>query len=154
MEWSRDVGQLQYGVSTPLTISADVSATPDSPSVAGTGLWKMNLFGSRNMDGSGDRVAERTQILDGSNQAKPLADGSTPIEFTDIGTNFPMEELGCGEANYLCLEFTKGDRPNPEYSYSTVSGADSIINCKEEDCRGTTFCFLYLKQSEREYIYF
>ncbi len=136
MNWEREMGQMQYGVPTPLTISADVSSTPDSPSVEGSGLWKMNLFGSRNMDGSGDRVAERSQILDSFNQGKPLLDPRTPIEFTDIGSDFPMEELGCGEVNYLCLEFTKGKSPKPDYSFGTTSGEESLINCKEEECRG------------------
>ncbi|XP_038058585.1 collagen alpha-2(I) chain-like [Patiria miniata] len=135
MSWSREVGPMQYGVPAPLTIDATVSATSDSPSVQGTGLWKMNMFGSRSMNGSGVRLGERTQILDASNQAKTLPDGGGPLEFTDLRTNFPMEDLGCGEYKYLCMEFTKGDYPNPGYTYATTSGRRSIVSCLPEECR-------------------
>ena len=143
MEWSREAGKIQYGIPTPLTISAEMSSTPASPALSGTGLWKMNLFGSSNMDGSGARISERTQILDRSNQAKPLVEGGVPVEFTDIKTDFPMEEIGCGEVNYLCLELTKGDRPNPKYPFVTSTGEDSVINCKEGECRGIIICFFF-----------
>ena len=150
MEWSREAGQIQNGIPTPLRISAEMSSTPESPALSGSGLWKANLFGSRNMDGSGDRVAERTQILDGYNQAKPLVEGGVPIEFTDITTNFPMEELGCGDVNYLCLELTKGDYPNPKYPFATSTGEESVINCKEEECRGITICFYFCTKAVTE----
>ncbi|XP_022088426.1 collagen alpha-1(II) chain-like [Acanthaster planci] len=135
MSWSREVGQQQYGLPAPLTIDAQVTATPDSPSVDGTGLWKMNIFGSRSMNGSGVRQNERTQILDGFNQGKSLSAGGGPLEFSDIQTRFPLDDLGCGEYKYLCLEFTKGDNANPDYSYATTTGAQSIINCLPEKCR-------------------
>ena len=150
MEWSREAGKIQYGIPTPLTISAEMSTTPDSMPMSGTGLWKMNLFGSSNMDGSGERVSERRQILDDPNQAKPLVDGSVPVEFTDIGTDFPMEEIGCGEVNYLCLELTKGDRPNPDYPFVTSTGEESVINCKEEECRGIIICFFFCTKAVTE----
>ena len=135
MEWSYDVGTMQYGMPTPLTIDATVQTTPDSRQLQGTGLWKMNLFGSRNADGSGQRMPERTQILDGYNAAKALPTGG-PLEFDNMITNFPIEDIGCADYKHLCLEFTKGDYPDPRYSFRTTGPGDSIISCKPADCGG------------------
>ena len=142
LSWSREAGQMMYGMPTPLTIAAEVTTTPDSPPVEGSGLWKMDLFGSRSMNGSGVRLNERTQILDSYNQAKSLAGGGTPLEFSDVRSNFPLEDLGCGEYKYLCLEFTKGDYANPDYTYATTSGKQSVINCLPEKCRGKNCLFI------------
>ncbi|XP_038058441.1 collagen alpha-2(V) chain-like isoform X2 [Patiria miniata] len=135
MDWSYETGTMQYGMPTPLAIDATVRTTPESRELDGTGLWKMNLFGSRNADGSGQRQPERSQILDGFNQARSMPAGG-PIQFNDISTRLPMEDLGCGEYGYLCLEFEKGVYANPRYSFRTAGPGDSLISCKPADCGG------------------
>ncbi|XP_022088425.1 uncharacterized protein LOC110978062 isoform X2 [Acanthaster planci] len=135
MDWSYETGQMQYGMPTPLSIDATVRTTPESRELEGTGLWKMNLFGSRNADGSGQRQPQRTQILDPYNQAKALPAGG-PVQFNDVNTRLAMEDLGCGDFQYLCLEFEKGDYADPRYSFRTAGPGDSIINCKSVDCGG------------------
>ncbi|XP_033625444.1 uncharacterized protein LOC117288629 isoform X2 [Asterias rubens] len=134
MDWEYDVGAMQYGMPTPLTIDAEVRTTPESRELEGTGLWKMNLFGSRNADGSGQRMPERSQILDGYNQARPLPAGG-PVKFDDVVANFPIEDIGCNDFKHICLEFTQGDYPNPQYAFRTADDKESIIDCKPAKCR-------------------
>ena len=128
-------------MTTPVTIDATVRTTPQSRELQGSGLWKMNLFGSRNADGSGMRQPERTQVLDSYNQARSMPVGG-PVEFTDVGTSFPMEQLGCGEYKYLCMEFTQGDYPSPQYAFRTSGPGDSIVSCKTAECGGLYCLFI------------
>ena len=135
MDWSYEAGMRQYGMATPLTIDATVRTTAESRELQGTRLWKMNLFGSRSADGSGQRLPQRTQVLDGYNQAIGMPAGG-PVQFTDVSTSFPMEQLGCGEFKYLCMEFTQGDSPDPQYAFRTSGSGDTIVSCKSADCGG------------------
>ncbi|XP_038058584.1 uncharacterized protein LOC119729863 [Patiria miniata] len=135
LDWSYEPGQMQMGMPTPLSIDANVQTTPDSRDLEGSGLWKMNLFTSRNADGSGQRQSEQSQILDGAGQATPAPAGG-PIAFDDVNTRFPMEDLGCGEYGYICLEFEKGVYANPRYKFETTGPGDTLIDCKAADCGG------------------
>ena len=136
LNWERTVGKMKYGVPTPLTIDATVGTAADSSELEGSGLWKMNIFGSENMDGSGKRKPLKSQILKADDQAKPLISPGNPMDFSGISTSFPIEDVGCGELSYLCLEFESGDSPNPSYAFGTSTGEDSLISCKAEECKG------------------
>ncbi|XP_022088423.1 uncharacterized protein LOC110978061 isoform X2 [Acanthaster planci] len=136
LEWTPNIGNMQYGVPTPMTIDASVSTAADSRELSGSGLWRMDLFGSSNMDGTGPRKLVKTQILDQGGQATPLSSPGNPIQFSDVSTSFPIEEVGCPNLPYLCLEFKRGDSPNPDYKFGTADGGDSLIKCREEKCRG------------------
>ena len=134
LDWERGVGKMKYGVPTILTIDATVGTAAESSELEGSGLWKMNIFGSENMDGSGKRKPLKSQILSADDQSKPLISPGSRMHFIGISTSFPIEDVGCGELSYLCLEFESGQ--NPSYAFGTSTGEDSLISCKAEECKG------------------
>ena len=155
LDWNREIGKMQYGVATPVTLDATIGTAPDSSQLEGTGLWKMNLFGSNNMDGSGQRKPLKSQILNRDYQSKPLTSPGNPIEFSDIQTTFPIEEVGCGTLKYLCVEFERGENPSPSYAFDTPTEEESLITCKPEDCKGNILkyvvyihLFVYISQAQ------
>ncbi|XP_033624437.1 uncharacterized protein LOC117287918 isoform X2 [Asterias rubens] len=133
LDWERGVGKMKYGVPTILTIDATVGTAAESSELEGSGLWKMNIFGSENMDGSGKRKPLKSQILSADDQSKPLISPGSRMHFIGISTSFPIEDVGCGELSYLCLEFESGQ--NPSYAFGTSTGEDSLISCKAEECK-------------------
>lgn len=135
IEWEADIGDAPFGQPSPLTIDANVLFDPDSPDVAGDGLWQLGVFAAKMPDGTGPRRDEVTQTLDPYNQALPLEEGG-PLDFGSIDVPFPIDELGCDEYRWLCIEFKRGEAPNPDFGFTTESGEDSLISCKEQKCRG------------------
>ncbi|XP_072174093.1 uncharacterized protein [Diadema setosum] len=135
MDWEADIGDAPFDQPSPLSIDANVNFEPDGADIEGQDLWQMGLFASQSPDGTGPRKDEQTQILDPFNQAMPL-EGGGPIEFDDIQTNFPVNQVGCDDYGYLCMEFKKGQRAAPDFKFETTSGEESIVSCKEQECRG------------------
>ncbi|XP_072166826.1 uncharacterized protein [Diadema setosum] len=135
MDWEPEVGDAPFDQPSPLTIDAEINFEPDGADIEGENLWQMGLFASKNPDGSGPRKDEQTQVLDEFNQATPL-EGPGPLQLDGIKTNFPINQLGCEDYGYLCMEFKRGQRPQPEFKFETTSGEDSIISCKKQECRG------------------
>lgn len=109
----------------------------------GDGLWQLGVFAANSPDGDGPRRHEVTQTLDPFNEALPLEDGG-PLEFGKLDVDFPIDDIGCDEFRWLCVEFKKGEGPAPDFKFETESGEDSIISCKEQPCRGIYFFILLL----------
>ncbi|XP_030828655.1 uncharacterized protein LOC575485 isoform X2 [Strongylocentrotus purpuratus] len=135
IEWEPEIGDAPFGQPSPLTIDADVLFDPDSPDVVGDGLWQLGVFAANSPDGDGPRRHEVTQLLDPFNEALPLEDGG-PLEFGKLDVDFPIDDIGCDEFRWLCVEFKKGEAPTPDFKFETETGEDSIISCKEQPCRG------------------
>ncbi|XP_072174385.1 uncharacterized protein [Diadema setosum] len=135
IDWDAEVGDAPFGQPSPLSIAADINFDPDSPDVNGQDLWSLGVFAATAPDGSGPRRDEITQMLDPFNQAQPLEEGG-PLRFDNINTPFPIDELGCDEYRYLCIEFKKGESPKPDFKFETAGEGDTLISCKEQECRG------------------
>eukprot|EP00057_Strongylocentrotus_purpuratus_P020317 XP_011674791.1 PREDICTED: uncharacterized protein LOC100893890 isoform X2 [Strongylocentrotus purpuratus] len=141
VEWDFDIGDAPFEDPAPLTIDADVLFEPDSPNVDGDGLWQLGVFAAKNPEGSGPRKDELTQILDPLDESTPLDEGG-PLNLDDVEFPFPINEVGCGEYNFLCVEFKKGEAPSPEFKFETQGEGDTIISCKEQPCRGALLLLL------------
>ncbi|XP_063953209.1 uncharacterized protein LOC129257173 isoform X2 [Lytechinus pictus] len=135
IEWEPEIGIAPFGQPSPLTIDTEVLFDPESPDVIGDGLWELGVFAANSPDGIGPRRHEVTQTLDPFNEALPLEDGG-PLDFGKLDVDFPIDEVGCDEFRWLCVEFKKGESPTPDFKFETESGEDSIISCKEQRCRG------------------
>lgn len=136
LDFTREVPDfIPSGQPVPVTIDATIDMEPYSRGVSGACLWKVNMFGSRNNDGSGARQPLSSQILDSYEAAIPLSPGG-PLYFENLQADFDVSQLGCGEIGYLCLEFTQCDTPNPDFSFEASDGGESIVKCQAENCRG------------------
>ena len=70
------------------------------------------------------------QVLNQLQSNQALTDG--PLIF-DVQTTLDMREMGCGIYKYLCIEFTKGDNPQPDFRMP-LNGRQSLISCQNVPC--------------------
>ena len=134
LDWTYGAGSYSYGELASVDFDVTVSTTEDSRNVNGLGLWRVGVFASTQADGSGRREAENTQILDAYNQGQALTP-PTPLNFDVNGIRFNMNPLGCESYRYLCVEFTRGVRADPDFAFQTIDGGDNLVSCKEVQCQ-------------------
>ena len=70
------------------------------------------------------------QVLNQLQSNQALTDG--PLIF-DVQTTLDMREMGCGIYKYLCIEFAKGDNPQPDFRMP-LNGRQSLISCQNVPC--------------------
>lgn len=143
------------GKKTPVSIDSNILVSKLSRSISGEGLWKMTLFGSTSASGEGvDRYQPVEQILSEAQAGTSLTGGAT-MAINDIETMFDIGSIGCTDYEYICVEFTKGSEPVPQYSFqvgeeekesapvpidgidfsgSAKSEKDVITDCKPQKC--------------------
>ena len=100
--------------------------------IRGAGLWRVGLFVANDRDGSGVRHNYIRQMLNEIEAGKELT-ASAPLRF-DLNTDFDMRRVGCGKTRYLCLEFAKGDRPQPDFNLLLAN--DFYVECQLKTCKG------------------
>ncbi len=135
LEWDyTPQGPITIGEEVPLVI--DATATAKSlKDIGGTGLWKVNFFGSRDPGGNGERVGFDEQLLSQPQQDLTLESASGTLQFDGLTTKFDIGSVGCrGEVDHLCLEYGRGEAPDPNFYFFTESGADTLITCKRLEC--------------------
>lgn len=133
LEWDYNTPDLVIGKRSPLVIDAIVTFDDTGTIISGENLWKLNVFGSENVNGLGDRIGMDRQILMSRDASSTLLT-EFPLTFDAINTRFDFSTIGCNQYQYLCLEFEQGDDPDPPFVFQTKSGRDSIITCKDADC--------------------
>ena len=111
------------GVKDPLDIQARISFSPTSSGVSGSGLWRLAMYGSQNGDGTGPQFQSVYQTLTEDQQNLPQDSGR--IEFVKAYGEIDISAIGCGEYRFLCFDFTKGDNPSTEFTFTSLQGAAS-----------------------------
>ena len=102
------------------SLNATIRLSHASSNVSGTGLWKLSVYGSNNDDGSGDKFQPTDQLLSNSQQALPAVSGQN-LTFTDLQGRLDFNGFGCDNpVRYLCVEFSKGDSPNPDFNLTSL----------------------------------
>ena len=142
MEEPREV---KSGRPDPLTINMEVDSFPGTGSVDGNALWRVGMYGSPNPQGSGPKKLDYTrQILTQDQAAESLRAGET-MEIPFMETEFDLTKIGCEEEfQYLCLEFTKGQRAQPDFMFEIQDGGEEIVRCKKQPCRKGKYTVYFL----------
>ena len=113
---------------------------PNSDVITGDGLWRIGLYASDDSDPLGPKYRYQTQILSDEQQSIPLHPDA-PLTISGINAKFNVNGLGCGQLNFICIEFTKGDSPQPDFQMP-LPQTDSdgvttrIASCKPWPCQG------------------
>ena len=63
------------------------------------------------------------QTLTAAQQNLPQDSGR--IEFVNAYGEIDISAIGCGEYRFLCFDFTKGDNPITEFTFTSLQGAAS-----------------------------
>lgn len=115
-----------------LRITAPISNTSDT--INGRGLWKVALFGSVDSLGSEPRFDYHHQILRQEDQNEVALPGRN-LSFNSI-IDFDLMGVGCSQYKYLCIDFSKGESPVPDFYLPLSGGASSIKSCQRARCFG------------------
>lgn len=93
-------------------------------------MYKVNIFGSGNAEGSGTRgILMSSNLFYEDLEGNLRKDGS--VSFLYTLDEFDILNVGCRDTGYLCLEFV------PCNSISTDSdGGDAIVKCHPKECKG------------------
>ena len=137
MDWTlRDVtGKIVPGTPTPIRLDVDVESRPTAGSATGDNLWRVGIFGSTRPDGKGKQIGLQRQILTRDQSGLDLTAGRT-LSFDGLDSQFDLSQIGCEtEFQYLCVEFAKGLRAEPDFKFQTASGGNVTIKCKDAECR-------------------
>ena len=134
---------IRQGFKDPLDIQATVLFSPTSSGVSGTGLWSLEMYGSQNADGTGPQFQRVLQVLSQAQQDQPQESGR--IEFVNAYGEMDVTAIGCGEYNYLCFDFKKGDNPRPEFAFASLQQPDSskFTVCSRRSCSQTGGLFSF-----------
>lgn len=123
------------GCARKVNVDIWVNFTENTRDLKGEGLWRLGIFGSSNADGFGSRYGEVRQAINEVQATTRLTD-ARPIMINEIMTDFELGSIGCiSEFPYYCVEFAKGDSPNPDYTFVTESGDSSLIGCEARECK-------------------
>ena len=142
LEWELiEVESPVYGEETEIGLDVTISFTNDSPNKrAGEGLWRVGMFGSESPEGA--RFGEVYQTL---NEEEDSTTKKGPqLQIDGIASDFELGTIGCGDVQYVCVEFAKGDEPDPPFTMTVESGrgdssTDTLITCKEQECSAREF---------------
>lgn len=115
--------------------------------MAGNNLWRLGMFGSRNADGSGEKFNYIPQTLNAI-EASLSTVGFRPLNIEDGTANFDIAAVGCNDFSYVCMEFTKGPAPTPDFTISVVedgiSDNEVKVLCKRARCQASKYIFTFL----------
>ena len=101
---------------TNIRLTAKVSPS-SRQNLAGTGLWKMTIFGSKedNPDTTGPRLDYQEQILNEETRNMPIQDGADLL--FNVKAKFELGKMNLceGSYQYFCVLLTKGESPDPDF---------------------------------------
>lgn len=139
MEWSYTSSKPIPSQPDVLEIDMSVDSLETASGIDGRRMWRVGIFASKRRDGTGPRQSTNYQILNTFQARKPLVAGQR-LNIDTIATRFDLDEINCDSGyRYLCLEFAKSMRPLPDFEFTTTTGGNTIIRCKEHECdRGET----------------
>ncbi|XP_072050093.1 uncharacterized protein [Amphiura filiformis] len=116
--------------SRPLSLNVGIQSLPTSQSIAGTGLWKLEVFSNTQPDGSGQTIIQQMLTLDPRNANIGLLAGGT-AGFSDVPASIDLSGYTCDSVPYLCIRVLKGDNPSPDF---VLTGNN--VDCVESQCKG------------------
>ncbi|XP_072021184.1 uncharacterized protein [Amphiura filiformis] len=130
-----EMNPLRKNPDGPSDVSFTLTITPNPSTdvISGDGLWRVGVFGSQRENGDEPRESYKRQVLNQLQANQALSE--SPLVF-DVQTTIDMREMGCGAFKFLCIEFSKGDEPAPDFRMP-LNGRDSLISCQNVPCLNT-----------------
>lgn len=123
--------------SVPVDVNIDL-LKKKTQDVSGTGLWKLQVWGSLRADGVGQQISLSEQALTSNQEATPVERGA-PFFFRNVPYELDMRGVSCSEINYVCVRIRKGNDPDPQFTFkgkpnqaTTFSDCAPISECSGE----------------------
>ena len=137
MSWDMEVMSDKVVSDRPTRVrfNIDVEPRPNAGSASGDSLWRVGVFGATRPDGKGPRIGTKRQILSRDLSGRDLTAGQT-LNFDAVDTEFDLTSVGCeSEYQYLCIEYAKGLRAQPDFKFKTSDNKEIVTRCKSQECR-------------------
>lgn len=110
-------------------INVTLQPHEQTDTIRGNNLWRLGFFGSRDLQGSGERKNESPQLLLPFQARQPLLPAK-PLVFT-VERLLNMADIGRDEEfPYLCVEFTKQPSASPDFLFQGTEEPGSIVLCQ------------------------
>lgn len=152
LTWSSEDGDGDRlpGEKGPIKGDVTVDVIPSSRDLEGNNLWRLSTYASSDPFGTRKVSPVMHQVLTPSKASTSLEDGG-PLVFENVETEpYPLDQLGCGEARYLCFELRKSNESDVDFAFETTTGEDALIECVEQECQSKSVWFV---NSGFEYIF-
>lgn len=133
-EWAIDAPKVKIDAKSAININVIAQIARQSDAISGKNLWRVGIFGSRYVDGYGDRVGFKSQILT-TKQASKRPKKGKPLKIKNIRSRFDISQIGCGELRYFCVELAKNPDSTVDFELRAGIMLDSIVTCQELECR-------------------
>ncbi|PIK42696.1 5 alpha fibrillar collagen [Apostichopus japonicus] len=137
LTWSSEDGDGDRlpGEKGPIKGDVTVDVVPSSRDLEGNNLWRLSTYASSDPFGTRKVSPVMHQVLTPSKASTSLEDGG-PLVFENVETEpYPLDQLGCGEARYLCFELRKSNESDVDFAFETTTGEDALIECVEQECQ-------------------
>ncbi|XP_022084270.1 uncharacterized protein LOC110975788 [Acanthaster planci] len=139
LRWRLSVKKFKSPKASDLFINITTIEHPGSEVITGDGLWRVGIYASDDSNPYGPKYRYQKQILSVEQQSIPLHPDA-PLEIFGVNVRFNVQSLGCGQLNYICIEFTKGDSPRPDFQLplpqnDTDGVTKRIASCKPWPCQ-------------------
>ena len=106
--------------------------------VIGTGLWKLNTWGSLRADGGGPQISYADQTLSVVQQDTVVV-RQPHFFFRNVQYSLDMRGIACSDINYVCVRIRKGDNPSPDFTFrgkpkqsATFQDCTPLVDCTGE----------------------
>ncbi|KAJ8019980.1 hypothetical protein HOLleu_41785 [Holothuria leucospilota] len=138
--WTMDDPLAVPGVPSSITANVSVSLLPVGRNLTGDNLWKVSFFPSEDNTGIPPGSPLFEQVLSPEWASQSLSPGDDELWFEEIELP-PVElfSLSCGGKPYLCLEFSKHESSDKDFTLETTTGEESIIRCHRQECNLAVF---------------
>lgn len=135
-EWNLQAKRVKIGSKSAITLNILAEVAKGSDSLTGKRLWKVGIFGSKWVDGFGEKFGHVEQILTRKQASKQVKKGKL-LKIRNIRTRFDLSRIGCDEVVYFCVELARD--PDSSVTFELRAGIlfDSIISCQLFDCPRT-----------------
>lgn len=95
------------------------------------------MFGSKNKDGAGEKFNYVPQTLNAVEASYNTFRGRD-LQISRGHADFDIAAVGCNEFSYVCMEFTKGPAPTPDFTMNVVldriTDEEVKVACKGTRC--------------------
>ena len=122
-----------------LRLTTTVSTSREGGTITGDHLWRLGFFGSRSLNGTGQRVGYQEQILETYQADQDLRTPGDNLEFRNLQTNFDMTGVTCSQTQYLCTVLSKNPAASDDFTLSTQPNDGVLTSCfpvPSGACRG------------------
>lgn len=109
--------------------------SPHSGGLQGLELWNLNVFGSLDPFGTGERINQVSGVLTPQQRSTSVVPPSN-MNFGYVQHYFNMSGVDCSDITHLCAELVKGTQPNPDFQFSALPDERVLIDCFNIHCMG------------------